>query len=158
MQTTAHSEVQTADVCTHLQSRGKFIINVAPTLMARGILSIFPRKRWKKTKKKKVNFSETKGNGFIFTRSLIECRGAAVAAQWFAIKSRCQWDKFTTLWPRITCFNVSRMLTTQAQRRNTKLHSNGHPPCRTEPIFVLITVIILQLDWNMMRPFGLSAK
>lgn len=45
MQTTAHSEVQTADVCTHLQSRGKVIINVAPTAVARGIHSISKKKK-----------------------------------------------------------------------------------------------------------------
>lgn len=40
MQTTARSEVQTADVCAHLQSRGKVIIDVAPTVTASGIHSI----------------------------------------------------------------------------------------------------------------------
>lgn len=40
MQTAARSEVQTADVCARLQSRGKVIIDVAPTATASGIHSV----------------------------------------------------------------------------------------------------------------------
>lgn len=88
MQTAARSQLQTADVGAHSQSRGKAIIDVAPTVTASGIHSSRPPPPSKKrvgTKKKICPFQwEThKSIVSIYTRSLIqtEAETAAAAAQ-----------------------------------------------------------------------------
>lgn len=83
MQTAARSEVQTADVCAHLQSRGKVIIDVAPTVTASGILSISVPKKRAVTNNKICQFQwEThKEIVSIFTRSLVLQQRTAAAAQ-----------------------------------------------------------------------------
>lgn len=89
MQTTARSEVQTADVFADLQSRGKVIIDVAPTVTASGIHSIWIQKRERGQIKKYVSVSgkhTRKLSPFSLGAWFLRRRTAAAAAQWSAIK------------------------------------------------------------------------